>query len=136
MDGNYIHLCVSSIIVCVVSLVWINAKQPIFGDEYAKRKQHEDYISTINEQKKEDSKNDFYKRYKAKESVKSQLKDSDSAKFSGEFNGRGGAICGYVNAKNSFGGYSGNVRYVSYNGVSAIDNNKDDFSELWSKYCY
>lgn len=57
----------------------------------------------------------------AEKSVVALLKDPDSAKFSNEFIVRGVedkdgfqplATCGFVNAKNSFGGYTGASRFV------------------------
>ena len=45
--------------------------------------------------------------------VRAQLKDPDSAKFSEvTFNRAKGAGCGYVNAKNSMGGYTGASHFV------------------------
>ena len=57
---------------------------------------------------------------KVQSAVKSNLKDPDSAKF-GRYkaftvNDTGGkitAICGYVNAKNSYGGYGGMTPYIA-----------------------
>lgn len=49
----------------------------------------------------------------AKEVIRSELKDPDSAKFSGIYGVTSEswkishAVCGYVNAKNSYGGYVG-----------------------------
>ena len=43
----------------------------------------------------------------AHERVKDVLKDPDSANFRTEFVARDGAVCGFVNAKNSYGGYGG-----------------------------
>ncbi len=51
-------------------------------------------------------------------SIKEQLRDPDSAKFSGVFLPKGDkgnvSVCGNVNAKNSFGGYAGTVRFLVY----------------------
>lgn len=49
-----------------------------------------------------------------KKGVRGRLKDPDSAKFDQPFqavaNASGGiTVCGYVNGKNSYGGYTGNV---------------------------
>ena len=73
--------------------------------------------------------------YDAKEAVKGLLKDSSSADFSGEMIGKGGAVCGYVNAKNSFGAYAGNSRYISTNGQSAIDDGSQSFNDSWKNLC-
>ena len=48
------------------------------------------------------------------ESVKAKLKDPDSAQFSMIRSGSG-ITCGYVNARNSYGGYSGDERFVVIN---------------------
>ncbi|HFV9291444.1 TPA: hypothetical protein ACIAIE_001245 [Serratia fonticola] len=53
------------------------------------------------------------------ESVKSQLKDPDSAKFTfpslleGNLTNLPGRYCGKVNAKNSYGGYSGDSWFAT-----------------------
>jgi len=62
-------------------------------------------------------------RYSAQNSVAARLKDPDSAKFGASFvvrepgapkNGlETNAVCGIVNAKNSFGAYAGASRYVA-----------------------
>ena len=52
-----------------------------------------------------------------KSSVLSSLKDPDSAKFSSSFNSTRSAnktyVCGYVNARNSFGGYVGDKPFYT-----------------------
>ena len=47
---------------------------------------------------------------KAKAAVKRVLKDPSSATFEGLFT-HPGAVCGFVNAKNSFGGYIGRMPF-------------------------
>ncbi|MDX4056709.1 hypothetical protein APA82_31855 [Pseudomonas aeruginosa] len=57
----------------------------------------------------------------AEKAVANMLKDPESAKFNGSFfmpDGgneqlKSGHVCGYVNAKNSFGAYVGNRRFVA-----------------------
>lgn len=44
---------------------------------------------------------------RARKIVRTMLKDPDSAKFGDIFFGRHGTVCGTVNAKNAFGGYTG-----------------------------
>ena len=72
--------------------------------------------------------------------VQSLLKDPDSAKFSevryvrnqsGVF-----VACGYVNAKNGFGGYKGKERFVT-NGmeVTVLESMVSDFESLWGNLC-
>lgn len=48
----------------------------------------------------------------AHERVKDALKDPDSARFRNEFVGKDGAVCGFVNSKNSYGGYGGFENYI------------------------
>lgn len=72
----------------------------------------------------------------AREHIKEKLKDPSSAKFSGEFVGRNGSVCGYVNAKNSFGGYTGESRYIFSVSFSAIDEGITSFNKEWERQCY
>jgi hypothetical protein len=55
---------------------------------------------------------DFYKEEKIKEQVRMVLKDPDSAKFKLFFISKYGAGCGFVNSKNSMGGYTGFKEFV------------------------
>lgn len=52
--------------------------------------------------------------------VKTQLKDPDSAKFRGVKEYSPGYWCGWVNAKNSYGGYSGYSVFMFHDGNAAI----------------
>lgn len=72
--------------------------------------------------------------------VREQLKDGSSAIFRDSFFSRGNdgipAACGYVNAKNSFGGYSGPQRFVYMgSGGTFLEEQVSDFSTLWRRYC-
>lgn len=54
--------------------------------------------------------------YLAKDAAKSVLKDPESARFGSVFvyrRGTGFVACGNVNAKNSFGGYTGDTPFIS-----------------------
>jgi len=58
-------------------------------------------------------------------SVKNSLKDPDSAKFYGIYatqkpNQTKPSICGYVNAKNSYGGYTGKKPFLATPGYVAL----------------
>ncbi|MGY8334035.1 hypothetical protein L1Q87_25510, partial [Klebsiella pneumoniae] len=72
----------------------------------------------------------------AREHIKGMLKDPSSAKFSGEFIGKNDAICGHINAKNSFGGYTGESRYIFSVNFSAIDEGTTSFNKEWERQCY
>lgn len=52
--------------------------------------------------------------FDAKRAIEMMLKDPDSAKFTGPNRGKvnTGSWCGYVNAKNSFGGYVGDKSFI------------------------
>lgn len=116
-------------------LFWVNSLTPIFGDAYAERKQYEDLKRDLKKQETAQEEGRVIRYYDAKESVKGLLKDSSSAEFSGEKIGKGGAVCGYVNAKNSFGAYAGNSRYISTNGPSVIDDGSQEFHDSWENTC-
>lgn len=69
--------------------------------------------------------------------VKNSLKDGESAKFRNQWE-----LCGEVNAKNSFGAYTGFQRYIltkekiyfenEYNSDSV---SIDAFNQLWNSEC-
>lgn len=68
--------------------------------------------------------------------IKKSLKDPDSAKFGKVFY-RNNSVCGLVNSRNSFGGYSGDKAYVvdfSQN-TSMIDDGSSEFKRLWRVKC-
>lgn len=73
--------------------------------------------------------------------VRGMLKDPSSAEFSSERISSSGAYCARVNAKNSFGGYSGSQRVVVVGSMGAIEGDAglsgqgDGFSGLWSQAC-
>ena len=71
----------------------------------------------------------------ARELVTANLKDPDSAKFR---NQKG--VCGEVNAKNSFGGYAGFVRFIAGGKDLVIMENNPAlapgaFKESWDRFC-
>lgn len=76
----------------------------------------------------------------AKQTVREQLKDPDSAEFS-EFriSARNHTFsCGKVNSKNGFGGMGGSQRFVvSAIGVAFMEEAvlPAEMDELWAKYC-
>ncbi|EBY9643483.1 hypothetical protein D5Q04_19915 [Salmonella enterica subsp. enterica serovar Thompson] len=119
-----------SIIVCALSLSWVNSISPLWGERYESKMEYERLKSAVNE----DEHAKIRKISIGQVAVKELLKDPSSAKFSGDYVGKSGAVCGYVNAKNSFGAYSGKDRYI-YNGGAYIDDGGKDFSSLWRKLC-
>ncbi|WP_313412031.1 hypothetical protein [Atlantibacter hermannii] len=126
---------VLTVCVCVGFLFWIDSQTPIFGERYALRMEREAISEQARKEEMANEKQRVLKTLAAKDSVKSSLKDASSAQFSGDFQGKSGSVCGYVNAKNSFGAYTGKTRYVSANGVSAIDDGSSTFANSWNAIC-
>ena len=64
--------------------------------------------------------------------IKALLKDPDSAQIT-----HLGAYCGLVNAKNSFGGYTGNSRWLATDKGAVIENraNHHEFVKIWKGIC-
>jgi hypothetical protein len=120
-----------SIIVCALSLSWVNSISPLWGERYELEQK---YKQVKEEVRKEE--NEVVKLISISQmGVKGLLKDPSSAEFSGEKVSKSGAVCGYVNAKNSFGAYSGKARYISSGGQSAIDDGGQSFSDSWERLC-
>lgn len=65
--------------------------------------------------------------------IKNGLKDPDSAQFD-KAHYTGKAVCGLVNAKNGYGGYSGFKRYVVVGPLGAIEGTPQ-FEKIWNKAC-
>jgi len=74
-----------------------------------------------------------------KTAVRSVLKDSDSAEFrSIEYvkNADGGFVCGEVNSKNSFGGFSGWQHFISAGTQTVyLEEQVSDFRNVWRDVC-
>lgn len=81
--------------------------------------------------------------WKSKETVKNRLKDSSSAKFRNVFFCQGQdnkpMVCGEVNAKNSFGAYSGYERFIAAGDVMAVlesdFSSYAEFADSWDRFC-
>lgn len=73
----------------------------------------------------------------AQRKVKEQLKDPDSVKFGTVTIGRNKYVCGHVNAKNSFGAYSGETEFLSAEPyiTAWINDSSEAFKESWTKNC-
>lgn len=77
----------------------------------------------------------------ARSTVKSMLKDQDSAKFTNQFAVKTDksaiVACGEVNAKNAFGGYAGAAVYVMQDGVVRLEGsgNANDVRRRWNATC-
>jgi hypothetical protein len=69
-------------------------------------------------------------------SVRRLLKDPDSARFESSYIAHTGAVCGLVNAKNSYGGYAGASRFIVTREWARIEGENDHgISYRWSELC-
>lgn len=57
----------------------------------------------------------------ARQVLSGELKDPDSALFKDLHQGAGGAICGQVSSRNSYGAYTGYAYFYSLQGITLID---------------
>ena len=77
----------------------------------------------------------------AKMLISERLRDPDSAEFSDlvvhpKTDGRSPYICGYVNSKNGFGGFSGRQRFISAETVIIEgDLPKSEMDTVWNDRC-
>lgn len=71
------------------------------------------------------------------EKIKGRLKDPASAEFRNVFVSSSYAVCGEVNAKNSFGGYSGYVRFISGSDMQVIESDMaaGEMDKTWPQIC-
>lgn len=72
----------------------------------------------------------------AKNAVTEKMKDPESVRF-GEVVNRSGTVCGYVNAKNSYGGYSGEKAFMFDIASKEIfsQGQSKNFNKLWNAKC-
>ncbi|WP_340608094.1 hypothetical protein [Xenorhabdus bharatensis] len=129
VEKKFPHALILSIYI--VGMPIINFITPIVGEKYEQRVALEKANRILKDMEYES----FQKVSMAEYSVKKMLKDPSSAEFSNGRLGNKGAVCGHVNAKNSFGAYAGKQRYVSSNGLNMIDNGESDFESVWEKFC-
>ena len=77
----------------------------------------------------------------SRDGVKSRLRDPSSARFRnvGYYSGgESSAVCGEVNAKNGFGGYTGFERFVALGDKLAFlesDIEASEFADVWRRLC-
>lgn len=75
---------------------------------------------------------------KAKKAVIKSLKDPESAMFDAIYPSKSfpSAACGSVNAKNSYGGYTGSKRFIATPETGGLTFEGDDkFDEHWDNWC-
>ena len=84
-----------------------------------------------------------YSRAFAEVRMQKALKDPESARFrnitiedQSSFKPEvAGIACGQVNAKNSFGGYTGFKSFMVVGGIPMEDSSSASFVRLWNKHC-
>lgn len=73
------------------------------------------------------------------ESVKNRLKDPKSANFKDVYFHKNQIpmTCGWVNSKNSLGGYSGYKRFISAGKIELtfLEEEVTDFENTWNQFC-
>lgn len=72
--------------------------------------------------------------------IAAKLKDPESAQFGNDYVSYkvgGPIVCGTVNARNSFGGYAGPMRYIGGGETIGVflASEVSDFDSLWRKLC-
>lgn len=77
---------------------------------------------------------------RGQDAVKLKLRDPDSAQFRNvKMGGRADLplVCGEVNSKNGFGGYTGFQRFVSGGrpDITFLESDVADFIKVWATYC-
>lgn len=77
----------------------------------------------------------------ARRDVPKSLKDPDSVRFQNLFSvktDKGGLlVCGELNAKNSFGGYTGFKKFMWNTSITVIEGSVEDaeFAKAWNSTC-
>jgi hypothetical protein len=66
--------------------------------------------------------------------VREILKDPNSAMFGTMFS-RNGLVCGYVNAKNGFGAYTGKREFMYRKGRAVLNDGRATFLKVWNSKC-
>lgn len=73
----------------------------------------------------------------AKAAVTKILRDPESAKFGKVGYREPGIVCGFVNAKNGFGGYTGEKSFISLGTpeLTWLEGQSKDFQRIWNERC-
>ena len=71
----------------------------------------------------------------AKRMIAERMKDPESVKFGKVVRRQNGIVCGYVNAKNAMGGYTGEKGFIVMMGKAWLETDSADFGNTWNKHC-
>lgn len=116
-------------------LYWVNSSTPIWGERYTESERNNEYSRRAKAEVRRSENEKLLLINYSHAAVERLLKDPSSAKFSSESVSKKGAVCGFVNAKNSLGGYTGNQRYVYFNGATSLEDGGGSFSSKWNELC-
>lgn len=119
------------IVICVVSLFWVNSKAPIFGERYENKLAIEKYKDAERREKIEEMNQVSF----GEKRLKNSLKDPSSAEIRNSRLGKSGVICGEVNAKNSFGAFTGYKKFIQIGTTTLMEDGSSEFSKEWSDMC-
>ncbi len=128
---NSVFFFLTTLVVCGSTLLWVDDNTKIFGDGYDARLAYEERQHQSNKLKLDE----MDKISASERLISMSLKDPSSAEFSGSRIGNNGAVCGTVNAKNSFGAYTGYKRFIQIGTFSYVSDDSSDFNREWRQIC-
>lgn len=122
--------CLKPIMIAIAAIFIISTVTQC-ADSYQKNTGRTTRAVSSTDAARAEREREISRQYRAERIVKNGLKDSGSAKFR---NQKG--VCGEVNAKNSFGAYTGFKRYVVIDSeLFFTDDGTGEFEELWDRLC-
>ncbi|RUR38563.1 hypothetical protein [Vreelandella populi] len=93
----------------------------------------------VGAQARSDATKDSMAEVRAQRLVRESLRDGRSAEFRAlqviQAGSGGRYVCGEVNSKNAFGGYSGHQRFIVIREMVVIEEMVDDFEPVWRQFC-
>ncbi|MFC0178987.1 hypothetical protein [Thorsellia kenyensis] len=137
--SNTIFSFIGASIFSLCFLLFINAKEPIFGEKYKEQKENSERVEKANAAVEEEKRINSIKIANSRGSILNKLLDPKSASFFGEkvsnISGSG-VTCGFVSSNNHLGGKV-TQRYVASlsPGVAFIEEEVKDFDTVWNQYC-
>lgn len=138
---NVIFKALLAFVMVIVAMEYLpeELKQELDAKREQKRIEEANRPKTEKELAREQRNREMDTVFFAKKSVKSLLKDADSAKFKDVVyqNHVVPVACGYVNSKNSFGAYGGFKMFVSSGtpDMTFVEEGVEDFHNVWNKFC-
>lgn len=126
-----IYSSIGVIAVCVLTLMWVNSVSPIFGERYENQLSIEKYKDIERKEKIEE----MNKVSLGESKLKDSLKDPSSAEIRNSRLGLSGATCGEVNAKNSFGAFTGYKKFIQIGSITLMEDGSSEFTKEWNNIC-